>query len=144
MLHDRSADGQWTWTRAGSTLTLAMSRSAPVPGFTIHSQIPSPFLAFGNGGAGAGGALSGLAVLPRRPRQSALAPARIPRTAPRDLPPVRRRGGRTPLRQLRGEARPRQAGGREARRDGATVVPAVCADGVHQSPRLRLCRGRAR
>ena len=63
MLHDRSADGQWTWTRAGSTLTLAMSRSAPVPGFTIHSQIPSPFLAFGTGGAVAVGALSALAIL---------------------------------------------------------------------------------
>src|SRR5260221_11992 len=46
LLHDRSADDQWEWTREGPKLHLTMRAGDPVPSFTITSRLPSPFRAF--------------------------------------------------------------------------------------------------
>jgi hypothetical protein len=46
LLHDRSADDRWGWTREGSVLHLTMRDSDPVPNFTITSVLSSPFPAF--------------------------------------------------------------------------------------------------
>jgi hypothetical protein len=43
LLHDRSADDRWEWTREGSMLHLTMRDGDPVPSFTIASVLPSPF-----------------------------------------------------------------------------------------------------
>src|SRR5205807_5793988 len=48
LLHDRSAEDQWEWTRDGSKLHLTMRDGDPVPSFTITSRLPSPFPAFGD------------------------------------------------------------------------------------------------
>lgn len=46
LLHDRTADDRWEWTREGSLLHLTMRDGDPVPSFTITSVLPSPFPAF--------------------------------------------------------------------------------------------------
>lgn len=48
LLHDRSADDRWEWTRDGSMLRLTMRDGDPVPNFTINSMLPSPFPTFGD------------------------------------------------------------------------------------------------
>ena len=47
LLHDRSADDRWEWTREGSQLHLTMRDGDPVPSFTITSVLPSPVPALG-------------------------------------------------------------------------------------------------
>jgi len=46
LLHDRSADDHWEWTREGSMLRLTMRDGDPVPSFTITSMLLSPLPAF--------------------------------------------------------------------------------------------------
>jgi hypothetical protein len=47
LLHDRSGDDQWEWTRDGSQLKLTMSNPEPMPNLAISSALPSPFPSFG-------------------------------------------------------------------------------------------------
>lgn len=64
LLHDRSADDRWEWTREGSMLHLTMRDGEPVPSFTITSMVPSPFPTFGGDSYRLGvGALSLLLIL---------------------------------------------------------------------------------
>ena len=47
LIHDRSVDDQWEWTRDGSLLNLTMRNADPVPNFGLTSTLPSPFPTFG-------------------------------------------------------------------------------------------------
>src|SRR5207244_1576957 len=47
LIHDRSADDQWEWTRNEERLELTMHNADPVPNFMISSPLPSPFSTFG-------------------------------------------------------------------------------------------------
>jgi hypothetical protein len=63
LLHDRSADDRWEWTREGSTLHLTMRDGDPVPSFSITSLLPSPLPSLGGGSYRTAGAVLSLLLI---------------------------------------------------------------------------------